>query len=443
MRRLIRAMTTAALAVVFTMSLLAINVWAYTVEQGDEPVTDQLAISPLKAEVMLEPGQSTVQEVTIVNRTGATVDASFSTVDFAGSLDPSVSHVLLEDEDSTRGARDWMELEIDKIELEQGDTLKFDVRITAPLDAEPGGYYAAVVAEPGSAAGQDGDRATSLFLITVPGEFDSRATLNEPGLPSLASFGPINIDLVFNNLGNIHQSPSGSVTITNILGQEVAVLPVEEWVVLPESSRRTVVEWPGRWHFGPYKVNAQISYGEDGNILSASSTIWFLPWDIVLAGLAALLIILFLIIIFIRNRRRKRREVEEGFNELQPLGESAPEEVTELEKEELKQPEAVAPGRVVIADAGEIEQPAMSADLVPLNQVLPSTEDPKIVDISDPETRQLVRELIKNEMDLARMYIIEGKTEEARQELLEARSAAMKLKLFTDVTVIDDLLNYL
>jgi hypothetical protein len=81
--------------------------------------------------------------------------------------------------------------------------------------------------------------------------------------------------------------------------------------------------------------------------------------------------------------------------------------------------------------------------MVALNELLPSTEDTNIVDISDPETRQLIRELINNELDLARMFIVEGNSEGARQELIEARSAALRLQLLAEVAMIDDLLNYL
>lgn len=431
---------TLAVACWFSLLVTPGTARAYTLEQRDEPVTEEFLISPTKTELVLQPGQSTVREVTVVNRTGMTIKVSLSVEDFEGSLDPAESHRLLGDGDSAWGARRWMEPELDSIELQQGETLRFDVRITAPSDAEPGGHYAAVIAKAEEPENADASsvvikgRVTSLMLITVPGDVDSRGELEDPEVPLLASFGPTTIGLVFNNLGNVHQSPSGMVTITNLLGQQVAEIPVDEWVVLPESSRRTQIEWPGKWHLGPYKVLAQITYGEDGETIYATSTVWFIPWQIILVSLAAAFIILFMIAFISRRRRLRRREVEDELEQLRAFKEGTEEARPEAEPEAAPAPEeaeAVA------------EHPPVASELVPLNQLLPSTEDARLVDISDQETRQLIRELINNEMELARMYIIEGKHEMARKELLEARAAALRIKLLAEVAMIDDLLNYL
>lgn len=486
-----------ALATVFLLVFLlcTASAAAYTLEKRDEPVTEQFVISPTKTELTLQPGQSAVAEITVVNRWGFTVETTFDIVDFEGILDADDPLALVGDSSSAWGASRWSELELDSIQLEHGDTLIFNVRVTVPLDAEPGGHFAAVIATPRPADEADAGGVqlspskSSIILITVPGDLDTRATLHEPEVPMVAEFGPTEIGLVFNNLGNVHQSPSGTVTVTNILGQEVAELPVAEWIVLPESSRRTLVEWPGRWRLGPYKVQAQIAYGDEGELLLASSTVWFIPWKIIVAGLAAAFLILFVIAMINRRRRRKRQEVQDELEELRALKEGEEieagaaewEEEEEWEEWEEEADEAAAEDESYIFEEEEYEEleggteaaaaaagvaaaaeladegepgeefeedettrpPFMSSDLVPLNKLLPSLEDTNLVDISDPETRHLIRELINNEMDLARMYMVDGRNEEARQELYEARSAALKLQLLAEVAMIDDLLQYL
>jgi hypothetical protein len=396
------------------------------------------------------PSQTSVEEITVTNRSGKTLDVSFTTVDFEGSVDPEDSHILVEDGSSPWGAQFWLETELDEITLDHGDTLTFDVKISVPLDAEPGGHFAAVLVESeesdlpedtGGARVQA--RLTSLFLITVPGDIDARGNINDPDVPLIADFGPVSIRLVFNNLGNVHQSPSGTVTVTNLLGQQVAEIPVQEWIVLPDSSRSTTVDWPGKWHLGPYKVRAQIAYGDDGETLYSTSTIWFIPWKIILAALAASFIILFLITLYTRRRRRKRQEVQEELEELRTLKEEGMVDADEEEVYEEAAAEETAGETVEDTGGQQTTRPYMSKDLVPLNELLPSLEDSNIVDISDPETKQLVRELINNEMDLARMFIVAGQNEEAREELFEARAAALRLQLLSEVAMIDDLLNYL
>lgn len=434
---------------------------AYTLEKRDEPVTELLTVVPTKVQLEMLPGQSTFTEIAVVNRSGITLDLDISVQDFEGSLDPDDTHVLLEDESSPWGARFWLDPELDEITLEHGETLTFDVQISIPLDAESGGHFAVVMVESKETGTGDEEggvrpksRLGSFVLIKIPGDIDTRAILNDPEVPFIKDLGPASIGLVFNNLGNIHQSPSGTVSVTNLLGQQVAEIPVQEWLVLPDSARRTTVEWPGRWHLGRYKVRAQISYGGDeGEVLYATSTMWFIPWKIILAALAASFIILFLITLIARRRNRKRQEVQEELEELRALKEAGISESVDPEAEEewfeedeqLEEDEdeyLEEEGSQETGEAG-VTAPFISNDMVALNVLLPSTEDTNIVDISDPETRQLIRELINNELDLARMFIVEGNSEGARQELFEARSAALRLQLLAEVAMIDDLLNYL
>lgn len=430
----------ATVALALMMAILPGDSSAYTVEKRDEPVTEQFVISPTKVELTLQPGQSAVRQITIVNRTGKIVMSSFSVEDFEGSRDPAESHRLMGIDDSSWGARLWMKPELEAIELEHGETLTFDVRIQVPLDAEPGGHYAAVLALAEEQDVQEGGvqlkgRVTALFLITVPGDIDSRGNLNDPEVPLLSSYGPTTIGLVFNNLGNVHQSPAGTVTITNILGQQVAEIPVKEWVVLPESARRTQIEWPGKWHLGPYKVTARISYGDNGETLYTTSTMWFIPWQLILAALAISIIITGLYLLITRNRRRNKQAIQDELDELRALN-------LEQEEEYWQEDEAMEADDEATADT-DADAATRTAQLVPLNELLPSTEDTKLVDISDPETRQLIRELINNEMDLARMYIMESKHEEARRELEEAKAAALRIGLLAEVATIDGLLSYL
>lgn len=444
-RKSLLTFTLATAALVLLLATLPGSGSAYTVEKRDEPVTEQFVISPTKVELTLQPGQSAVRQITIVNRTGKNVMASFSMEDFEGSRDPAESHRLMGADDSTWGARLWMKPELEAIELEHGETLTFDVRVQVPLDAEPGGHYAAVLAlaeerEVPEGGVQLKGRVTALFLITVPGDIDSRGNLNDPEVPLISSYGPTTIGLVFNNLGNIHQSPSGTITITNILGQQVAEIPVKEWVILPESARRTQIEWPGKWHLGPYKVTARISYGEaNSETLYTTSTMWFIPWQLILAALAISVIIGGLYMLITRNRRRNRQALQDELEELRAMNQEQDDYFQQDEEAEDASEEEAAQAD----DKGTAGDAATASELVPLSELLPSTEDARLVDIADPETRQLIRELINNEMDLAQMYIMENKHDEARRELLEAKAAALRIGLLAEVATIDGLLSHL
>jgi hypothetical protein len=389
---------------------------AYTVEKHDEEVTGQYEVAPSKFELDMNPGDSSTQEVSIINRTGGVLTLELYVEDFEGSSNPSQPMVFLGDEDGARSAKNWMTPELSSIVLNQGETLVMQVRIVAPRSAEPGGHYAALVAAPtaggGAAAGEEEiTDQKSLFLINISGNIDASGSLNVPELTGFSERGPIGIGLVFNNLGNTHLQPSGRVVISNILGQTVAEIPVKEWVVLPEASRRTLVEWDTGYRFGRYTAKAEIEYG-DGKVVVASRSFWVMPWKILLAGAAALVLIITLIMMQVRRRPGPER----------PKAEEPPEE---------------APPATEIGTAASVEP---RTDKVPLSELFPSMDDHRVVDLSDRETQKIIRELIENQMDMARAYIGQGDIEAARRELMESRAAAHRIGLLFEVGNIDDML---
>jgi len=70
-------------------------------------------------------------------------------------------------------------------------------------------------------------------------------------------------------------------------------------------------------------------------------------------------------------------------------------------------------------------------------------EDDRLIDLDDDETRRLVRDLIGQELDMAKAFLEMGSTEDARRELMEARSAAQKIGFLAELGIIDDMLHRL
>ncbi len=407
---------------------------AYTVEKHDDAITGQFVISPTKVELEMKPGETTSRDIVITNRTGSTLTVEMSVEDFEGSQDPSQATVFKGDEDSNWGARHWLEPEISSIVLKQGEAVSFHTKIAVPKTAEPGGRYAAVFAsstyesqdEQGSAVNIT-SRVGTLFLITVAGPRIEQGSLDKPEVPTLAEFGPIDIGLVFHNQGNVHLKPSGRIVITNIIGQTVAEIPAPEWVVLPDSSRRSVVRWDSHYLFGRYTVQAEIGYTSGSDPIIKTVTFWVIPWKILTAVIAGVVIIVVLIAWRVRRRRGASQMLEDEFED----------QHAEHEAQSAsggRQDPAVA----VTASANQ----ALSRQAA-LNELFPSMGDTSIVDLDDLETQRLIRDLIGQELDLARAFIREGRTDEARNELLEARSAAQRIGLLAEIGMIDDMLHQL
>jgi hypothetical protein len=407
---------------------------AYTVEKHDDQVTGQIVISPTKVELSLDPGDTATSEITLVNRTGEPVTFQFSTEDFEGSLDPSQATVFMAEEQSPRGASTWLNPEVDSIVLDHGETLTMNVEVSVPPSAEPGGHYAALFAsrttdryENGSAV-KITDRIGTLFLITVSGAIDEVGTLDAPEVDGFMEYGPVYVGLVFNNEGNVHLKPKGKVVIRNLLGQTVTEIPVEEWIVLPDSSRRTLVKWDRHYLLGRYSATAEITYGESNITLLSETSFWVIPWKIILTVILSLLLLAFIANKLYWRSVRKRESREKMADELEQLRASA----------SLQQQQEPLPPQETIPS-----EPDMPVGYVALNDLFPSMGDTQVVNLEDPETHRLIREMINNKLDLARSHQKQGLTEEARRELYEARSAAQRIGLLSEIGIIDDLLLWL
>jgi hypothetical protein len=426
------SMLAAFMAVIVFMALWPATASAYKVELHDDAVTGQFVISPTKVEVEVKPGDTISRDIMVANRTGSTLTIEFSVEDFEGSVDPAQATVFLGDEDSSWGARKWLEPEISSIVLKQGETVTFRTKINVPKNAEPGGHYAALFAfstyeskdEQGSPINIT-SRVGTLFLIKVAGTMLEQGSLSKPEVSRLSEYGPIGIGLVFNNEGNVHLKPAGRVIVTNILGQTVAEIPVSEWVVLPESSRRNIVEWDSHYLFGRYTARAEIAYAPDGTTLIVSTSFWVIPWKIVLAIAVGIALIIALVT-WLAKRKRGRRELEDKLDELraaQDTGGATGDYPTPDTKYQT-----ATPGR---------------EKLVALSELFPSTGDTSIINLDDAETRRLIADLVGQHLDLARAYIGEHKPDDAHRELMEARNAAQRIDLLFEIGVIDDMLRQL
>lgn len=423
-------------AVIATIFFIILALWppalgAYTIEKRDEPATGQLVISPTKVELDANPGETVSRDITVANRTEQTATIRFSLEDFEGSNNPSQATVFMGEDDSDRGARRWLSPEVSSIVLKQGEAITFRVKVSIPRNSEPGGYYAALFADSTSEiegepvpAADIPTRVNCLFLIRVSGNVREEGSLKNLEVPYLSEYGPVDLGLVFNNLGNVHLKPSGRIIITNLLGQTVAEIPVKEWVVLPEASRRTVVQWEGNFLLGRYTARAEIDYGPGDNKLTVSRSFWVIPWKIVLAGLATLLALLLLIIKVSRKKRRAGSGPESG---------GAGPAATETAEQ------AISPGETPAPEQGK----ETLSTHVALNEIFPSMDDTQVVDLTDADTIRLIRSLISSGLDLARGYMSEGKTGDARRELEEAKSAAQRIGLLSEVGVIDGMLRTL
>jgi hypothetical protein len=291
---------------------------AYTIENYQENVEDRFVISPVNLELTLAPGESTTQNIVIVNRLGKTSNFQIMKEDFIGSQDPEKATAFLGDESAgITTAKDWITTDVDQISLNHGDRLNMPVKITAPENAVAGSHYAAIFAS--VSGGESGmgnakvklvSRVGTLILINIPG--NNRESGGITDFSSDKKYyrqGPVDFSTTFKNTGNVYEKIRGEIAIKNILGTEIAHIALKDWTVLSDSSRKQSATWNRKWLLGRYTADLTAFYGLGGNLKDSKSVVFYaFPWHIALLILLILIVAYYLLKYFFSKFEIKKKE---------------------------------------------------------------------------------------------------------------------------------------
>jgi hypothetical protein len=238
-------------------------------------------------------------------------------------------------------ASTWISTEVSEFTLKPKETKDFQVIISVPPDARPGGRYAAVILEPSlgiTSAAQRSNVASgtqistqlgSLISLRIKGPVEEKAEVVQFETQKFFEYGPVEFTTEIANSSDVHIRPKGAIKIKNILGQEVAKLALEERNVFPGASYVYTNTWKTKYLFGRYQANLTASYGQQGKSLSATVFFWAVPVKEVTATLLAIAIIVLLILFFWRRSKKEKTRLEEKLEEEEK-------EISKL-REELKQ----------------------------------------------------------------------------------------------------------
>ncbi|KKW14626.1 MAG: hypothetical protein UY52_C0023G0006 [Parcubacteria group bacterium GW2011_GWC2_49_9] len=263
-----------------------------------------LTLAPSMQEVTLTPGDQTVVNVELANETDKTIELTTEVVNFTSSGETGEPAFNF-DADPTDLAT-WAVPERGPFVLAPDQTQDVLVTIDTPADALPGGYYAAVLFNETLGQESAGDvmiesKLGSLILATVEGNYTSGGTITEFSSTTPQAGGSTEFTVRFQNSGDIHLKPTGTLVIKNMFGTEMANATVnaENGAVLPDSVRSfDVSPWlTSTSLFGKYTATLTMSDGtvSDTAILSY----WFFStmWIAIIAGAAVLIILIIVLLV--------------------------------------------------------------------------------------------------------------------------------------------------
>jgi len=276
------------------------KVSAYEIEQLDVFDEERFELGPTLFQITAKRGESFTKTLQLTNRSGDEQEYMIYTLDFEGSDDPLQFTKILEDIESEYGASGWFILEVEKIYLDHGERLFFDVEIEIPESADAGEHYAMVLVEPsepgiiqnGGSIVNIQSRVGSLFLLNVEGKRTKRADLDQFFMDDTFFENtpiPFYVDVV--NTGSVHVAPSGRVEIHDWFGRKVDELTIDEFIVLRDSVRRKSVTWDRKFAIGKYSAKLFLDLDLGESEVTAEFEFWVVPWKLILVVLAAIIFI--------------------------------------------------------------------------------------------------------------------------------------------------------
>lgn len=290
-------------------------------ELPSSEVFGDFVVGPGMVDVQLNPGESRTVELVVSNRMGEDKIFSFDIEDATASDNGGGVVKLLGDERGPYSLRDYIIIPHKTFLLKHGMRVRIPVTISLPPDAEPGGRYGSVLStvtsRPSEADIASGARPAAavisrigtLFFVTTSGDLNQASNLTgftTRNAQKIFSSGPIDFDIVVENTGTVHTTPSASIKITNLLGEEIGLVNIESWYILPQSLRTREITWDREVLFGRYVATVEVNLGHDNKVETKSFVFWVIPLKYVLIVFFSFLS-LFLIFRFIFSRFEFKR----------------------------------------------------------------------------------------------------------------------------------------
>lgn len=285
-----------------------------------------LEISPPLVDQKVDPGQSLQVDIRVRNVTNEAVIAKGQINDFLAEGEEGLPKIITDEnaEPSPYSFKEWVTT-VPDLSLGPKETKVARITINVPADGSPGGHYGVIRFTAVPVELKDSGVALSasigtLVLLNVSGDVVEQAeveqfTVSHNGKSgAFFEYGPLSFTERIKNTGNVHVKPSGTVTIKDTFGKEVAKLAVNDkgGNVLPASIRKFEQNLDRKNLVGRYKAELALDYG-DNKTVNSTITFWVVPYKIVAAVLGGLLLLIGLIIFLMK--RFKKHVAEEVHHE--------------------------------------------------------------------------------------------------------------------------------
>lgn len=261
-----------------------------------------LEISPPVLYLTADPGQTVKANLNLRDISNNKLVVSNQIDDFIANGEDGTPKLLIDStETSPYSLKSWVS-PLPQLNLSPKQVKSLAINIKVPADAAPGGYYGVIRFSGKAPELKDTGVSLSaslgaLIMLRVSGPVTEKMSLVEFGTSfdgktgTLFESTPITFYERIKNDGNIHEQPSGQITINDMFDKTIAAVNINmpPKNVLPGSIRK--FEQPldktslgNKILFGKYTANIRVSYGADNKTLSKSITFWIIPYRLIAAA---------------------------------------------------------------------------------------------------------------------------------------------------------------
>lgn len=332
------------LATLLSLSALTNVKTSWAQIKDPEPVEQVgLAAIPPRAgengELKAAPGEVVQTTIKVRNISDKAVTIHSVAQDFIIGEDGETPVPVIDQVSQRWSLASWVTVSPEYQDLAPNQVGQLNVLVKVPDDALPGGHYAMVTHQPSNGKPETTVEVTTqdssaivnqkvgtLFYVMVDGPINEEAFIRDFQIPKFTEFGPVPFSLSIDNQSDIHIRPRITVDISNIFGQTVDSIQLEEKNVFPLSSRSYQGAWDRIWGIGLYKATVSMSFGNSGQVVTSHQMFWLFPITLLWV---ALVIILVAIVLTIAIRRHLQHRKTQDHQRVEMLEQR----LAELEKE--------------------------------------------------------------------------------------------------------------
>ncbi len=291
--------------------------------------TAAYSVFPAVQDIKVTPGVKTRAQVQFRNNSDSLAIGTVKVADFIITDKKGTTQII---EDSTLkptySASSWITLsDTTNVAIPARQSVLITMYITPPPVLTSCGYYAMVYYEPNPAAikrlGTGQEAATSvttkigalLNFVAQGRQCNENMSFSQVNFPSFLEYGPIPLSIDLANNGDIHLSPTGYATLTNLFGSYVDQQNLPDRRIFPGKIKNYELSLGHKWMFGRYKITLLASYGSNNQRLTDTVYVWVLPWRVMLVVLLTLVILFVLGRNFYTKLMKKESVLEEEITE--------------------------------------------------------------------------------------------------------------------------------